>query len=344
MALTRRDASLRLSPRRVAERALCRCDRLLALGHVLEIVGHRLGVVLVAVAGRIIDVPVPRAAVLHIDVAVVLVDVRLDALILFELVADLVPDLGGFPPERLGRSTIGCSRPRAPCAQAGPPLPLLRIQHEAGVQRLVAPIPMQHVHALRHHRQCGDARLERVLRLLDVRSSIWLVEHALWDVGGDKEDVLEQVLVVLQVLGSSLQQRLVLQTFLVPRCVAFHSLLSHAAEDAIAHRVRNHVEAQRLLAVLQAGEELPEGASGDLRACLVYVVPLPQRIFWVGLASPVDGHNENSVPLFFIEVRLHRLGRCDHVIGFVVEAVDEEDHFLSFGFLGQQGGELRLRG
>ena len=89
MALKRRDA--RLSARRAAERALCRCDRLLALGHVLEIVGHRLGVVLVAVAGRIIDVPVPRAAVLHIDVAVVLVDVRLDALILFELVTNLVP-------------------------------------------------------------------------------------------------------------------------------------------------------------------------------------------------------------------------------------------------------------
>eukprot|EP00964_Phaeocystis_antarctica_P146891 scaffold113327_cov66-Phaeocystis_antarctica.AAC.1 len=35
--------------------------------------------------------PVPLAAVLHIDVAVVLVDVRLDALIRFELVTDLVP-------------------------------------------------------------------------------------------------------------------------------------------------------------------------------------------------------------------------------------------------------------
>eukprot|EP00964_Phaeocystis_antarctica_P075206 scaffold46374_cov66-Phaeocystis_antarctica.AAC.1 len=69
---------------------------------------------------------VPRAAVLHVDVAVVLLGVRF-ALILFERVADLVPDLGGFLPE-----AEEPGRPRAPRAEAGVPL----VQQEAYVQLL----------------------------------------------------------------------------------------------------------------------------------------------------------------------------------------------------------------
>ena len=83
-------------------------------------------------------------------------------------------------------------------------MPLVR--NDAAFQRQVAPICVQHVHALRHHGQCGDARLERMLRLLDARS-VWLVEHGFRDVGGDEEDVLVEVLVVLQVRRCGLQQR-----------------------------------------------------------------------------------------------------------------------------------------
>ena len=115
MALKRRDASPWLSPRRAAERAPCRCDRLHVLGHVLEIVGHRLGVVLVAMAHKTSSsLRVPRAAVLHMDVAVVfIVAGRCDAVIL-EQGGDLVPDVAAFPlleDEELGR-------PRAPRAEA----------------------------------------------------------------------------------------------------------------------------------------------------------------------------------------------------------------------------------
>mmetsp|Transcript_15396 Transcript_15396/g.36425 ORF Transcript_15396/g.36425 Transcript_15396/m.36425 type:complete len:465 (-) Transcript_15396:21-1415(-) len=346
-----------LSPRRAAGRALCRCDRSLALGHVREVVGHCLGGKLVAVAVAA-GIRVPRFAVFHVDVAVVLLVVLL--LILFERVADLVPDLADFPTdaEDLGRH-------RAVRAEAG----LCLAAEEVGLQHLVRndafkakrgvfPISVQHVHALRHHSQCGDARLERVLRLLAVRS-VWLVEHALRDVGGDEEDVLEEVLVVLQVLGSGLQQRLVLQTFLGPRCVAFHSLLPHAAEDAIAHRVCHHVEAQRLLAphlLLEAGEELPEGFPGEHRVLLVFpiagngpqLIPQYRNVLQhapqnasVVVRSPVDGHDENSLRLLLIKVRLHRVGRFDHLLSLLAHAVEVEEQYLSL--LGQQGGEDRLR-
>eukprot|EP00964_Phaeocystis_antarctica_P160859 scaffold132786_cov63-Phaeocystis_antarctica.AAC.2 len=183
MALKRRDASPWLSPRRAAERALLSLRQLTCPWS--------------SVAEGAIDVLVPRAAVLHMDVAVVFIVGRCDAVIL-EQGGDLVPDVAAFPlleDEELGR-------PRAPRAEAGMPL----VRNDAEFQRPVVSICVQHVHALRHHSQCGDARLERVLRLLDVRS-VWLVEHGFRDVGGDEEDVLEEVLVALQLGYNELRLR-----------------------------------------------------------------------------------------------------------------------------------------
>eukprot|EP00964_Phaeocystis_antarctica_P146892 scaffold113327_cov66-Phaeocystis_antarctica.AAC.2 len=234
------------------------------------------------------------------NVDVVGIAVFFDALILFERVADLVPDLGPFTSQL--RLT---SRPRAPRAEAGVP----QVQQEAGVEIRVVSICVQHVHALRHHGQCGDARLDPLLRLLAVRS-IWLVEHALWDVGGDEEDVLEEVLVVLQVRRRGLQQRVALQTVLGPRCVSGrYCRLPHAAEDAVAHRVRHHVDAQRLLLLLEAGEELPEGAPGLLRVRLLvfavlyrgtvqsHQVQLFLPAFLLVGTCPIDRHDKNSLLL-----------------------------------------------
>ena len=61
----------------------------------------------------------------------------------------------------------------------------------------------------------------------------------------------------------------------------------------------------------------------------------------VVVRSPVDGHDENSLRLR-VKVRLHRVGRFNHLLSLLAHAVEVEEQYLSL--LGQQGGELRLRG
>merc|ERR1712194_637668 len=90
----RRDDATRVAVGPSRRRALCRCNRSHALDHVLEIVGNCLLGKLVAVA-ILASLLVPRGAVVHADIAI---GVLFDAVNRFELVVDLVPDLGGFPP------------------------------------------------------------------------------------------------------------------------------------------------------------------------------------------------------------------------------------------------------